>query len=369
MSSMQNPNALQRLHRSAEGRTRREQGGGSVVELMTAIWKRVLNRSHIGSEENFFALGGDPAKATELFAEIARQWGLEMASSVIYRTPTVAALASTVENVNPCAFPSLFPLKTSGTLPPVFLAPGLGGNLMEFFGLLNRLGSERQIYGLEALGADGTEVPFKSVEEMARTYLDSIRSVQPKGPYLLIGHSLGGLVMLEVAQRLLSMGESIALLAMLDSYPHPRFLSVRERMRLVGARATYHASILSQMTIREAVSYVISSAERVKYRSREMNTVRKPHSMASPNAASQRARESAHLALRKYRPTFYHGRIRFVRAAISSVFPSNPARVWGRLADQLDVETAPGDHHGMVQTQFQALAAILSRYIQDATRR
>src|SRR5215204_4219302 len=50
-------------------------------------------------------------------------------------------------------------------------------------------------------------------------YLSIIRKIQPAGPYNLLGWSFGGLVAHAIATHLQSMGEEVALLAMLDSYP------------------------------------------------------------------------------------------------------------------------------------------------------
>jgi len=58
-----------------------------------------------------------------------------------------------------------------------------------------------------------------SVGEMAADYLNIIRKIQPTGPYNLLGWSFGGLVAHAIATQLQSMGEEVALLAMLDSYP------------------------------------------------------------------------------------------------------------------------------------------------------
>jgi hypothetical protein len=82
----------------------------------------------------------------------------------------------------------------------------------------------------------------------------------------------------------------------------------------------------------------------------------------------QRVRDRAYLALTRYRPRFYGGKIKFVRAAVSTNFPDDPRAVWGRLADQFEVETIPGDHLGIITTYFENLAEVLSRYLKEAIR-
>ena len=52
------------------------------------------------------------------------------------------------------------------------------------------------------------------VEDMAETYLEEIRSMQPAGPYYLGGHSAGGTVAYEMACRLAQGGERVAIVAL-----------------------------------------------------------------------------------------------------------------------------------------------------------
>ena len=82
--------------------------------------------------------------------------------------------------------------------------------------LSRELGAEQPFYGLQSLGLDGTEAPRDSIEEMARRYISEIRSVQPHGPYALIGACFGGTVAFEMARQLLEAGEEVAFLGLLD---------------------------------------------------------------------------------------------------------------------------------------------------------
>ena len=149
---------------------------------------------------------------------------------MIYQAPTVAALAALLENSAKSVLPPLALLKAGSEAPPVFITHGLGGSILEFFALVRHIQSSHPIYGIQAKGTDGLQDPLDRIEEMAEFYLDAIREVQPRGPYLLIGYSLGGLVTLEMAQRLSARGEKVALLAMLDAYPFRNYLPFPQRV-------------------------------------------------------------------------------------------------------------------------------------------
>jgi len=174
-----------------------------------------------------------------------------------------------------------------------------------------------------------------------------VRQVQPHGPYFLIGFSLGGLVTLEMAQQLRAQGEKIGLLAMLDSYPNMRSLSLVQRTRLA-----------TRLAWRWAASRMQWLGVPAPYRT----TIDSP---TSP--AMQRFREGDGLALERYRPRYYPGKINFVRAAIPTDFPADAAAVWSHLARRFEVETVPGDHLGIMTADFEALAAVLSRLLTEAS--
>jgi thioesterase domain-containing protein len=52
---------------------------------------------------------------------------------------------------------------------------------------------------------------------MTQPLLQSVRAVQPSGPYLIAGYSFGGVLAYELATQLIAAGESVAWLGLLDT--------------------------------------------------------------------------------------------------------------------------------------------------------
>ncbi|MFD0497830.1 thioesterase domain-containing protein [Streptomyces rhizosphaericus] len=96
--------------------------------------------------------------------------------------------------------------------------PG-GGLGWSYTGLLRHLTPDQPVYALQARGLTEPDVLPASVEEMAADYLEQIRTVQPTGPYHLLGWSFGGLIAHAMATRLQARGEEVATLAVVDAYP------------------------------------------------------------------------------------------------------------------------------------------------------
>ena len=341
----------------------------ATIETLTSIWKRVLNLPQISVDYNFFDLGGDPSAAIKLFTEIAKRCGRELPPFTIYHAPTIRAMTALLEQPTTPRFSPLVMLKAGSKEPPVFIAHGLGGSVLELFQLIANIESRHPMYGLESRGSDGVSGQFTRVEDMAQFYIDAIRDLQPRGPYLLIGYSFGGLVALEIAQRLSETGEKVALLAMLDTYPHVRYLPLRQRVRLALQRTKFRALSLMQLPRRAAFPNIVERLSRTLHISRDRTGAPVPALIGeSLTPPTQRLRDTDYRAWTSYRPRFYRGKIKFVRAQKCTEFPDDPTEVWADLAAEFEVETVPGDHRGILSMHSEDLAAVLSGYLREASR-
>lgn len=113
----------------------------------------------------------------------------------------------------------LLPLREEGSRPPLFCVHPAAGIAWSYAGLSGPLGTDQPLYGLQARGLDGSQVLPGTVAEMAADYVAQLRTVQPAGPYHLLGWSFGGIVAHEMAVQLQRAGEEIGLLAVLDAIP------------------------------------------------------------------------------------------------------------------------------------------------------
>ena len=64
---------------------------------------------------------------------------------------------------------------------------------------------------------EGRSLALRAEREMASRYLAAIRSVQPHGPYRLVGYSAGGLIAYAMAEQLIEEGETLAFLGLIDA--------------------------------------------------------------------------------------------------------------------------------------------------------
>jgi thioesterase domain-containing protein/SAM-dependent methyltransferase/acyl carrier protein len=114
--------------------------------------------------------------------------------------------------------PELIPISVGGTRQPSFWVHGAAGYSTEVQTLPQALGPDYPVYAFQAKGTDGHSMPH-TLDEMVDHYVDCIRRVQPKGPYVIGGYSFGGITAMEIARRLHEEGETIRHLIMFDTYP------------------------------------------------------------------------------------------------------------------------------------------------------
>jgi len=326
----------------------------SAAEVLVSIWQRVLQRSPVRANDNFFELGGRASSASRLFEEIATIFGRDFHPVTICMAPTIETLAALLEDPTPPRIPPLLLLKAGTENPPIFIAHGLGSDVLGLSELVGKIESQHPIYGMQDRGIDGIDEPLASIEERAQFYLDAVQKLQPHGPYFLIGYSLGGLVTLEMAQRLLARGEQIALLTMVDTYPDRSYLPVAQRTLF----------FLRQIK-RRAQNLIAALGRKRSQGPGTSDKTQRPQDVSRARVA-QRMRQADYSAQRGYRPQFYGGKVKFVRAEICSYFPDNPTAVWAHLVKDFDVERTPGDHVGMLTTRCKDLGSLLSRYLNEA---
>jgi acetoacetyl-CoA synthetase len=303
-----------------------------------SLWQRILHRSPIRSDDNFFALGGDAGSADEIFRELSVRLKRELHPSLIFQAPTPASQAQLLQDSSKPKISVLIPLKPGTGSTSIFFLHGIGGSVLEFLQLVTHLDTALPMYGLQAQGTDGLEEPLASIEAMASAFLAEVRKIQPEGSYLLIGHSLGGIIALEMARQLLDTGEPIGLLSMIDAYPDRSQLNFYERARLTMRLIRKH---MANLPVRR----------RIQQKSSE---------------ATQRVLDASFQALRNYRPRYYAGRVRFVAASIATDFPDNAHAVWKNLLPDLHIEKVAGNHREMLSLYARELGAIQTRYLREA---
>ncbi|MFJ5673678.1 amino acid adenylation domain-containing protein [Streptomyces sp. NPDC093097] len=188
-------------------------------ELICRLFGEVLGVARVGVDDNFFELGGHSLLATALVHRLGQALGRPLELRDVFAAPTPARLGEQLDGDGSSAFEVILPLRTTGSAAPLFCVHPIAGFSWRYSTLLSGLSADHPVYGVQARGLDGTTPLPGSMAELAADYARQIRTVQPEGPYHLLGWSLGGMMAHAVATALEADGQEIGLLAVLDTSP------------------------------------------------------------------------------------------------------------------------------------------------------
>ncbi|HEX8815442.1 MAG TPA: amino acid adenylation domain-containing protein [Terriglobales bacterium] len=294
---------------------------------LIGIWQSVLGRKDVGIDDNFFEMGGYSILAARLMHRVGQAMGSTLPLALLFQAPTVAKMSALLQRDGWSShWSSLVAIQPSGSKPPIFCVHGVGGNVLNLRPLSRRLGADYPLYGLQAQGLDGRQPCLTSIEDMAAHYIKEIRTIQPEGPYLLGGYSLGGVIAYEMAQQLTANGEEVALVALLDSYPG----NVKpETNRLLDLLRS------PQRLLLEMPAAAWESIQRKVKRGRVNPALKKVFLQNTDNAD-------------RYVLRPYDGKVALFRAKDKSWRGTDPYEHWATLAPKLETHEVPGDHRELL---------------------
>ena len=348
-----------------------------ALELQLArLWEEVLDTRGVGRRDHFFELGGHSLAAVRLFAEIDRRFGVGLPLATLFKAPTVEQLAAVLrEKGRSASASSLVPLQPLGSRPPLFGVHGHSGEVLFYSDLSRRLGTDQPFYALQAHGRAGRAAP-RTIEEMARHYLDQIRRVQPRGPYSIGGYCMGAFLAFEMAQQLHAQGEEVALLAFFVGYSRrPRRRSVRgSARRMAGWLASQQRQLraLGGAARLRHLLHVAAAGTRAATGAAGRQLWRAAYRLLgdSPRAAGWLAGNVEEInlqAARRYAPRPYAGRLTvFLSGQAPPGLALDPARdLAGMAGSEMHVIPVPGDTDTMMkEPHVTALGAQLAACLQ-----
>jgi amino acid adenylation domain-containing protein/FkbM family methyltransferase len=320
---------------------------------LTKIWENVLGRSPIGVRDNFFELGGHSLLAVQLVHEVGKASKKILPVKALFEAPTVEQLAVVLGEEDPLRdWASVVPLQPNGSKPPFFFLAG-----QSHFGDL--LGPDQPVYRVVYQDLD-REKPFVRIEDMAAYSIKSVRRIQPKGPYYLGGHGIGGTVAFEMAQQLRRQGQKVALLALCESRtwesrrPTPGTSSPYRLWQRAGYHLNRARSVGTRQELADFLGILRRKVQGAAWRGQGGSLTR----------SQQGYRAAIFEALRYYMPQVYSGRITVIRCSERVPWKEyDPLYGWGKLATEgVEAYEIPGSHTGIYT---EPNVAVLVRTLKD----
>jgi amino acid adenylation domain-containing protein len=372
------------------------------------IWEDLLQVSRIGLDDGFFDLGGNSLMAIRFVATLERESNLHLPVIELFRSSTVRQLAQVIQQrqTETPLWTPLVEIQPGGPRRPLFFFYGL----TESINLARALGPDWPIYELEIPGLEAGLNTDMTVEQMATRYLEVIKSVQPFGPYRLLGYCFGGLLAYELACRLELQGERVSLMVEIDGVAknnvkhsilywfanlienipylikNPNritwLLFFVEHSLFLGKEQLHKKSPNSFFRLKRIYAKAQFLRKNIQKMSIPFNTSgqtradgsAKVHTLDTEVANKVNERQE-HMIIRQiqnnYRPQPYSGHVTVFSAKWKEspnmfFLPADPTLGWRKLAQGgVEVHSFKGDHHSVLkQPYLTAVAATLKKILQ-----
>jgi amino acid adenylation domain-containing protein len=337
---------------------------------LTQIWEEILNIRPIGVNDNFFELGGHSLLALRLVTKINQSFGKQIPLGSIFQGATIAQMANILrQEIELNSNSPLVAIKTgSSSRRPFFCVHPSGGSVMCYVDLAHHLHDEQPFYGLQV--APTNAQPFNIID-MASRYITAIRTIQPDGPYLLGGWSMGGIVAFEMAQQLQQQGHSVSKLILLDTTAktNDTAFTLNDNLEVLASFAldigmdlekfNFCSEKLRQLTPDEQLQIVLSSAKDANLLPPDIELAQVRHLLE--------IFQSNVSAMSKYIPQAYPGQIVLFKASetLTEVEDKDLTMGWGQLAALgVEIQTIPGNHYSIIKKpHVQILAQHLNNHL------
>jgi thioesterase domain-containing protein/acyl carrier protein len=351
---------------------------------LVAIWQQVLGIDAVGASDDFFELGGDSFAATALAAEIEAAFDLRFAPSDIINLSTVAKQAEMIAarkgDLTPKLPPHLILSRAGGSQPPVFIVHGGLGFVFFRPEFLDEVGQDRPVYLFQAPGLDGRTAPLARIEEFASLYVDSIRQVQPTGPYSIVAMCAGSFIALEMCNQIKEAREGVARLILLDPPAAPPTIK-DERAQAKAKRSEarpWHSLFKTRLWNFFNNDRHIKGISRTAKRRQKMRRIRDtlpthlaemhwilPEQRPYSDEALANVAEQLRLGLDAHVPRRYSGKAAILMNSTKVNKILGKSTFWQTHLGGIDHQVCGTDHHEVFRVQIMETARFVSRSLRQ----
>jgi thioesterase domain-containing protein/glutathione synthase/RimK-type ligase-like ATP-grasp enzyme len=231
-----------------------------------------------------------------------------------------------------------------GTGDTVFMICGAGGAAEELDPLAQALDGDPRVIALVPFPAPDDAECETTVEAMAAAAAGLIRARQPRGPYRLLGYSLGGLIALETGRLLREAGEVVSFLGLVDAFFDQRYWP---RRLFVGASARRAATHVRALVGKPPVQAWKELRERSHGLARRVRGRLDPQH-GDGRHADTTVEQANFAAMARWQPRVFEGPV-VLFSAEGTDFGCDLADLWRPWLPEMQVRSVPGSHLELVR--------------------
>ncbi|MEC0968680.1 non-ribosomal peptide synthetase [Bacillus altitudinis] len=235
-----------------QGNRRVKLPANEVEQKLLVMWREVLERENISTDDHFFELGGHSLKAMSLLSKVSKEFEVQVPIHLLFETPTIEALSHYIQHQDgETAGYLVFNESQTSTvfaLPPL---PGYGFIYQE---------AAKTLDDVRLIAFDFIETNNRMAQ-----YVQHIQHLQPKGPLTLMGYSGGCYLAFELVQALEQGGRTVEKVIMIDSYKKIGESDLEGRSIDDDIEAIVHQTKQSELAQGEIVQEALAQKTRAYY--------------------------------------------------------------------------------------------------------
>ncbi|MBO1255105.1 hypothetical protein J3L16_05315, partial [Alteromonas sp. 5E99-2] len=189
---------------------------GDTEIALAGIWQEVLGVEQVGRHDNFFMLGGNSLLSLQVVSKfkLIAQTHEYFSLKELMLNPTIASVVNHSARNKSIVLMNTIVTQTS----PLFCIHGGMGTSLVYQDIANQLNGIMPVYGIACRTINDLSHIDTSLEQMAMDYCHMIQEVQPKGPYHILGWSLGAPLAVMVSGLLEAKSHRVSFLGLVDSF-------------------------------------------------------------------------------------------------------------------------------------------------------
>jgi amino acid adenylation domain-containing protein len=334
-----------------------------AAQTVIGVFREVLGNPHIDEHSDFFDYGGHSLLALRAAHQVGAALQVELAVSALFEHSTANALADHIATLQVAA-PQTLSAQIDGDLlapvltlqpgsgPPLFCVHPVDGAAWCYAGLAQHV-PRIPIIGLQSTGLRGAAPA--TFEAAVADLAARVVAWQPSGPYRLLGWSSGGGLAHAIACALVARGQTVSLLAMLDSHPADTWRSKLEPSEI--------DALVSMLDERDAERVIARADTPAREELLAMLTAPGSSLASFDRAAVEHMVRCSYEGMRVYRAarhSHWAGPVLYFRAAVRTADDPD-YRAWQRhVAGSIEVVDIACGHFGMCgPSALEAIGAVL----------
>jgi amino acid adenylation domain-containing protein len=190
----------------------------NVEQRVYDLWSKVLGDIKLDLDSNFFIVGGHSLLGVKLISLLEKEFTITLSLITLFQYPTVRSISRLIASkIKDSTSDSLVLIKKGSPHKVLCFVHAVGLNPIEVNMLVENMDEDQTIYGLQSPAISGNSKAFETIPEMAGHFITELDKSGIKEPYNLMGNSIGGLIVFEMAKQLIASNRRLGFIGMIDT--------------------------------------------------------------------------------------------------------------------------------------------------------